>query len=698
MEVVSTANFPWEWWRGLPWQSRGRGNPRTRQQYRYLDVITAFDIETTRIPEIEQSVMYIWQWCFADRCTVIGRSWGELVDFIDALTDHMSSSDRFVTFVHNLSFEFAFLRGIHEFKTEDVFAIQPRKILKAMWGDNLEYRCSYLHSNMSLREYLAKMGAPHQKTELDYEETRWPWTELPQQELDYAVNDVVGLVEALTIEMAVDGDNLYTFPLTSTGYVRRDAKRAMRGVHHSWLQDQLPNLDTYHMLREAFRGGNCHANRYFADQIVEDGHSADRSSSYPDVVCNCQFPVSKFYDFGPADLDEVMHLIVKRKRACLLGVAISGLRLRNVEWGCPYLSRDKCRNIIGGDFDNGRILSAEYLETTITDVDLRIIVEEYTAEDMFFYAVKHARYGPLPRPLVEATIEYYRRKTALKGVKGQEVFYIKAKNKANSIYGMMAQNPVKRSILYQQNGVIDPKTGDLDYYPEDTETPELDLLNESNRRAFLCYQWGCWVTAWARYRLEEGIRLAHADGAEFLYCDTDSVKYLGYIDWTEYNAERQRDSTASGAWADDPAGTRHFMGVYEQEHDMLEFKTMGAKKYCYIVEIGNTGELEIVCTIAGVGKSAGAEELAKTGRGLDAFADGFTFTGPAGGLEAIYNDDPAAKGITRYEAEPGRWVDITANVTLRPSTYTLGMTADYIRLLRHVRYMDDPQMEDDNSY
>lgn len=447
------------------------------------------------------------------------------------------------------------------------------------------------------------------------------------------------------------------------------------------------------MLREAFRGGNCHANRFFTDQIVEDCHSVDRSSSYPDTQCNCLFPVSRFFDYGAADLDEVMLLIEKRKRAVLMRVAISGLALRNPEWGCPYLSRDTCRNIIGADFDNGRILCADYLETTLTDVDLRILVAEYSWTDCIFYDVKHARYGPLPEPLIAETINYYRRKTALKGVSGQEVYYVKAKNKLNSIaYGLMAQNPVKRSIVYTQDGVLD-EYGELDYYPED-DTPEEELLSESNRKAFLCYQWGCWVTAWARYRLEEGIRLAHGPGAEFLYCDTDSVKYLGFIDWETYNRERIADSMRSGAWADDPSGERHYMGVYEAESDMLQFRTMGAKKYVYVTINKKTGEPEITATIAGVGKTAGAEELAATGRGLDAFASGFVFEGPAGGLEAIYNDDPAADGITRWEAEPGKFVEISANVTLRPSTYTLGLAADYLRLLRGIQYMDDPAESD----
>lgn len=678
MEIVDIDSFPYAWWYLLPYQKRARGNPRTRSGVKYKDCITAFDIETTRIKECEQSVMYIWQWCFADRCTVVGRTWEELEIFIDRLSEKMADEQKLCVFVHNLSYEFAFLRGVHFFQPDDVFAIKARKILKCVW-DHVEFRCSYLHSNMSLAEYLKKMGAEHQKTELDYDRDRWPWTELTPEELEYCVNDVVGLVEALTIEMTADGDNLYTFPLTSTGYVRRDAKRAMRNVAKSWITDQLPDLETYHMLREAFRGGNCHANRYFAEQIVHNAHSADRSSSYPDVLCNCKFPVSAFFPYEDCSLEDIMKLIVTRRRAVLARVAMTDVYLRNPEWGCPYLSRDKCRSIIGGDFDNGRILRADYLETTITDVDLQIIVEEYAAADMIFYDVRHARYGPLPQPFLDEIINYYHKKTALKNVPGEEVYYNKAKNKLNSLYGLCAQNPVKRSLIYTQEGVVN-EDGLLDYYPEE-ETPEDVLLEESNRRAFVCYQWGCWVTAWARLRLEEGIRLAHAPGAEFLYCDTDSVKYLGTINWEPYNAQRIADSMKSGAWAEDPFGERHYMGVYEQEHDMSEFATMGAKKYVY--RDAKTGKL--VCTIAGVGKTAGAKELEAAG-GITAFRDGFTFH-EAGGLEALYNDRPE---IDRWEVEPGRYVGIISNVVLRESTYTLGLTAEYLRLLRGRVYMNEP--------
>lgn len=634
--------------------------------------------------------MYVWQWCFGFEYCVIGRTWEEFIQFRDQLQMHMGSGDQLVVFVHNLSFEFAFLRGIYDFAPDAVFAIKARKILKAVM-EHIEFRCSYLHSNMSLAEYLKKMKTEHQKLsgeEFDYTKQRFSWTPLTDREQEYCANDVIGLVEAITIDMRHEGDNLYTFPLTSTGYVRRDAKRAMRDVSFSYVHSQLPDYPLFEMLREAFRGGDTHANRYYTGQTVYNAHGADRSSSYPDTECNCPMPVSAFFHVKKKmDMEDVMKLITVRKKAVLMRCAISGLRLRDPQWPAPYLSRDKCRNIIGGDWDNGRILEAEYLETTITDVDLRIIVKEYAFSDIVFMDVAYARYGKLPAPLIAETVKYYRAKTELKNVPGQEIYYTKAKNKLNSIYGMMAQNPVKRSLVFQSAGVLD-KYGQIDYYPEDESKSDKELLEESERKAFLCYQWGCWITAWARYRLREGIWLVIEQGGEFLYCDTDSVKYIGDVDWGVYNAERIRDSIASGTYALDPDGETHYMGVFELEHDMVEFRTLGAKKYVYTVMEKNrkTGEMEkhLYCTIAGVGKRAGGAALEAAG-GVDAFRPGFVFDGEAGGLEAIYNDRPE---ITTYEID-GHTISITANVSLRPSTYTVGLSADYDRLLRRLIYTID---------
>lgn len=668
--IIPPEKFPYDWLYEIPLVKRKAGNQRTRKRVQYKDLITAFDIETTRLQDIEQSIMYVWQWQFGDEYTVVGRTWEQFEAFQRKLKAVLEDSV-LVVFVHNLSYEFQFLRGIYPFNQDEVFAIKSRKVLKCNMWDSFEFRCSYIHSNMNLDTYTKKMGVKHKKLTgtFDYEKIRYPWTELSDEELAYCVHDVQGLVEAIEIEMEHDGDNLYTFPLTSTGYVRRDAKKAMSQVNYRFVKEQLPDYEIYKMLREAFRGGNTHANRYYTNYTLHNVHSADRSSSYPDVMCNCKFPISEFYRLGDIGYEEVVKMIGKRQKACIMRVAITGLHLTRSDWGCPYLSLSKCRHIENALEDNGRILSADYLETTVTDIDLKIILQEYSFTDIKFYDVATARYGYLPTQLIKTICQYYHYKTELKNVPGQELLYMKSKNKLNSLYGMCAQDPVKQSILFIEND-----------FKEQNEN-EAELLLAYNKKAFLAYQWGVWVTAWARYRLEEGIQLAHGDvndpnAPQFVYCDTDSVKYLGEIDLTKFNAERVKDSKRSGAYATDPHGITHYMGVYEKEHDMCEFRTMGAKKYVF----RETPDDKLVCTIAGVSKSLGGKELEEHG-GITAFHEGFTFE-KAGGLEAVYNDKP---GITETEID-GRRISITANVSLRPSTYTLGLTADYKRLLTQIRY------------
>ena len=667
--IIAPEQFPFEWLYEVPLVKRKQGNQKTRKRVKYKDIITAFDIETTRLIDIEQSVMYVWQWQFGDDYTVVGRTWEQFATFQRKISKILDDSV-LVIFVHNLSYEFQFLRGIYQFSPDEVFAIKSRKVLKCNMHGCFEFRCSYIHSNMNLDTYTKKMGVKHKKLTgtFDYEKIRYPWTELSNDELAYCVHDVQGLVEAIKIEMEHDGDNLYTFPLTSTGYVRRDAKKAMSTVSISFVKNQLPDYEIYKMLREAFRGGNTHANRYYANYTLHNVHSADRSSSYPDVMCNCKFPISEFYRLGEMPYNEVIKLIEKRSKALIMRVAISGIYLKRIDWGCPYLSISKCRHIENALEDNGRILSADYIETTLTDIDLRIVLQEYSFTDIRFFDVASARYGYLPSPLISTICQYYHYKTELKNVPGQELLYMKSKNKLNSLYGMCAQDPVKQSILFINN----------DFQEQNEE--EAKLLLENNKKAFLAYQWGVWVTAWARYRLEEGIILAHGDienpdSPQFVYCDTDSVKYLGDIDLTVFNRQRILDSKRSGAYATDPAGITHYMGVYEKEHDMCEFRTMGAKKYVY----RETPDDKLICTIAGVSKSLGGKELESHG-GITAFHEGFTFE-KAGGLEAVYNDD-----INEVIDIDGHSLKITSNVVLRPSTYTLGLSADYKRLLMEVRY------------
>lgn len=537
-----------------------------------------------------------------------------------------------------------------------------------MYDKRFEFRCTYLHTNMSLAKYLQKMNVEHQKISgeaFDYNKIRYPWTELTPLELEYCQNDVLGLVEAYREEMRRENDRLGSVPMTSTGYVRRNAKRAMQLASHHQIVSLLPDLKQYLLLRGCFRGGDVHANRYFADRILENVHSADRSSSYPDVICNSLFPTTKFRWIQNPTMKNIRYHL-RKHHAVAMRIAVWNITLRDPYDGFPYLSRDKCEEICGGVFDNGRVLKADYLETSMTDVDFEIVERRYKWTSIKGLEAMWSHYGPLPRPLVQCAIDYYRRKTELKGIKtedgGAEYMYAKSKELLNSLYGMMAQDPVKFNIEFRE--------GDQEIFTTVEDDPGR-LLEKYNSRAFLAYQWGCWTTAHARAKLEEGRRIVEQTPDAYpVYCDTDSIKYLGSVDWTEFNRRCVDACLESGAHATDPQGVEHYMGVYEREEDMLRFKTLGSKKYAYETE---DGRLHI--TVAGVPKKAGARELAAAG-GLDVFGNGFTFAN-VGKLETVYNDTPGSRWI---RIDDHAW-ELGPNVYLRPISYTLGMTYEYMELL-----------------
>ena len=661
---------------------------------RYLDLITAFDIETSRFPFLhpEQSVMYIWQFAVTPQLVIIGRTWDEFLQLITQISGRLELREnellkkgakrnkvRILCFVHNLSYEFSFLHGIWEFRPKDVFALEPRKILKCNLGP-LEMRCSFLQSNLSLAQFTKKFGAAHVKRsgeEFDYSRIRLPWTPMTDKELEYCIVDVVGLIEAMRIQMEHDGDTQETLPLTSTGYVRRDAKKAMAHFNSRQVFEMQPGVEVYTALREAFRGGNTHANRYYAGEILENVSSTDRSSSYPDVIVNDRFPMRPFWHKGPCSLAYYERNVGIKEYAALLRISMSGnVRLRDRFCGCPYLTTDKCRNLLKCSADNGRVLRCNYLETTCTDVDFRIIRDQYVCDDLQITDSWYAAYGPLPQSLRDLVIRYYKRKTELRGNVEMRLYYEKDKAKINSSYGLMAQDPVRWICEWEQ------ENHEYDFHEPNLET----ALRKNQRKNFLCYQWGVWVTAWARYWLQRGIDLC---GDSFVYADTDSVKYLGTVDFEPLNDELAERSWRNGGFAVDSRGEVHYMGVFETEGCSPRFSTLGAKKYVYE---DAAGQLHI--TIAGVHKTKGAAELTRMG-GISAFKEGITFV-EAGGTASTFNDDPLRDGVTGRDGLPlpagirgpvleidGHQLEITSNQVITDSTYTLGITQEYWQVLEN---------------
>ena len=640
---------------------------RKANRSRDRNVICAFDIETTRL-ENDNSIMYIWMFAIGKYDVYIGRTWTELETFLEKLRKQLKENEKLVILVHNLSYEFCFLRTIYRFTADEVYALKSRKIAKCTMYGQLEFRCTYIHSNMSLAEYTRKMNVEHQKLsgeDFDYSIARYPDTEMTDEEIRYCCHDVIGLIEAYETELNLDGDTLATVPMTSTGYVRRECRNAMKLFPYLTIREAQPDPDRYHIMRLAFRGGDTHASRFYSTQILENVKSADRSSSYPDVMCNDMFPYGKGSWSGKCSNNVFRNFLYDDSHVFFADIVLRNLRLKDKYWGFPYIPFSKCVKFTS-DYviDNGRILSASAVEIYLTDIDFRIIEETYTfnleVKDMLIFPC-----GKLPDPLIEMTQLYYKDKTELKGIPEQQVYYDKQKAKLNALYGMCATDPVRMDFIYDEN-----HENLFDVQPKNIE----ETLRINKNRNFLLYQWGCFVTAWARYRLYEALKLAGDNG---VYCDTDSVKYVGDVDFTDYNKIREGKSKESGSFATDKFGVTHYMGVYEQEKTYSRFITFGSKKYAYEYEDSMTH-----VTISGVSKKEGGKELHERG-GLEALKEGFVFV-KGGGVELVYNDH-----VERHtETIDGHTFEVGANVCIKPSTYTMSLTADYKQILSNPYLLD----------
>lgn len=626
---------------------------RKKKKIQYIDAVTAFDIETTLIKKYRQSVLYHWQFQIKNT-TVTGRDWQSFRKFYDKLNKNIAEGCFMVVFVHNLSYEFQFLKSI--IPVDEVFAMDKRKILYFRSG-KLEFRCSYLLTNQSLSRFLKSMNVKDQKiTGFDYSKQRFPWTEMTQEEIHYCVNDVKGLTQALIKKMKLDNDNLYTIPRTSTGYSRRLSKQRL-SKHIKWIRRILPDLEVFRALRDEFRGGDTHAHRFNSNVLIKADqiNSYDISSSYPAVMLSEDFPM-KFY---PAESKYLIQYINYGK-ACLFYIVFQNIRLKDESFGDPYLSKAKCTNIMDGVYDNGRILSASALRTCLNEIDFSIIYAEYDFDAYIIDKLWIADKKKLPEEFRDLLKETYEQKTALKGT-GKDYEYMLMKALFNAFYGMMVQNPCKPDFVY------DPETGLI---TEDFEKTEEALIQEYQKTGWLPYQWGVWVTSYARLKLHKGIHCIPPE--QFIYADTDSVKCIGdhASAFEKLNEEYLNEELS----ALDAAGKRHYIGIYEHDDEYKAFKTMGAKKYAYI---DMNDQLHI--TISGVNKKLGADELGS----IENFREGFIFR-KAGGTESIYNDVPEPAEIMIQ----GHKLKITSNIAIMDSTYTLSLTEEYRRLLNFLNETD----------
>ena len=674
---------------------------KSQNKHRIFNVYSAFDIETSTVWTNKDhslyqvhSFMYVWQFQL-EEYTIKGRTWDEFFSFLTVLVDaadrirkenNLAVNPLLVIWVHNLAYEWQFLSGLYNFQNDECFFRDVRKPIYCRMFDTFELRCSYIQTNMSLAALCKQTGVKQKLSgqKYDYDKIRYPWTELSEFEQEYTTVDVESLVQAMKYRVSRAGDTLQTVPLTSTGYVRRECKEALKDQFLD-LREMKPGEKEYRLLRKAFRGGNTHANRYYVNQILDDVYSYDISSSYPTQQLTKLFPIKPFR-WLEINQKTAQRRIERVFQFIGLGYAVVGtyqfknMRLKNHREPIPYISLSRCQAMGNDDIDlvldNGRVLECAYMEISLTEIDLEIVLDQYTFDYMDVMEAMISQKDYLPQAYRAVIQEYYNKKTALKCDDSEDGKYIytKSKNMLNAVYGMSATDPVHQDIFYK----------DGDYQVSSYEDFTQDELLKLLKNAAFPYQWGVYTTAYARKQLQDAIKLC---GDRIVYCDTDSVKVLGDIDISGLNRKLKETAIQRKAYADDMHGNRHYIGMFESDGHYDQFITQGAKRYAYI-ENGKMG-----ITVAGVSKKVNEEtgipfavEELKT---LDRFRVGMKWK-KAGGTISVYNDNA---DFNLVDPATGKTVHITKNVAIVPSTYIMSYSKDYRLLLNEIQLYGDYQRE-----
>lgn len=663
----------------------------TNKKIEYYNVPAAFDIETSSFyqgeikPENKRAIMYIWQFGVGNIVTT-GRTWDEFRWFIKALKKFLNLSDtkRLLVYVHNLPYEFQFIRK--HFEWEEVFLLDNRKPVYAN-AHGIEFRCSVkLSGGRSLEnvgEELMKYKIKKAVGNLDYSLIRTPKTKLSEKELLYCENDIRVLLCYIQEKIEQDGD-ITMIPLTNTGYVRkycRDKCFTRWKKYHTTMKQLTIEEDEYSQLKRGFQGGFTHANSHYVNRVVEHVGSHDFTSSYPAVMVLEKFPMTKA-EMITRGVSEQELLEIFLTRCCLFDIEIFGLTPKLYQE--HPISRYKCWSIENYVLDNGRVVMAEHLVTTITEQDYFTYIQFYNWDKIIIKNLRTYQKGYLPTKFVESILGLYEQKTKLKDIPGEELNYMISKNMINATFGMTVTDPIRDELTY-----IDNKFGKI---PKNIQEG-VDRYNKNIRR-FLYYPWGVWITAYARANLFSGIiELAE----DYVYSDTDSVKSINTERHTQYfdryNSEILSKIEKSSSFhkldislysPKTVKGKVKTIGLWDDEGVFDKFKTIGAKRYLTMIERVESTEPEFKITLAGANKKKTMEYLLTTGNPFQHFTNGLVIPPEsAGRLELTYIDEETEGDVVDYNGEPYHYHELSS-VYMEPTEYSLSMSEDFIKYLEGI--------------
>jgi hypothetical protein len=336
----------------------------------------------------------------------------------------------------------------------------------------------------------------------------------------------------------------------------------------------------------------------------------------------------------------------------------------------------------------------------------------------------------LPREFIMATLKLYSEKTKLKGIPSKKIEYQIWKEMLNALFGMCVTDIVHSFYRYYPEN---SKEGNM-WEEERPQNIEESLLKyATNKKSFLLYQTGVYITAFARRDLIDTIAniCDMADDTingkpfdDIVYYDTDSIKLLHgekykiiFDSFNKANIEAMKQAAKYHHFKydliapKDIKGNERPLGIFDIEEPYIYFKTLGAKRYIYKLEKEHRYKYNISksykyfnmvgdkiyrytaiydstfhITIAGVSKESGAKYMCELAheKGLtpfDIFNDDLYFpAGKCGKKTLLYKDTGFTEIVTDYQGNDCI-VHEKSYIYMCDSDYTLSIAGDFMHLI-----------------
>ena len=620
---------------------------RNHKFYKYATKYICIDTETSH-KDLETAWVYQWA-AKLGSLYVYGRRPSEIIELLQKIAEYygLGADKKILIYFHNMQYDMQYLKlFIRQYDpTADFLAIDKHGVIQV---DVLGFKilCSYKLTNMSLAALSENYAENYDKAvgEIDYNIVRYQDTNLSASDWFYMFSDVASQDDGIKGYLKMQGYRYaYQAPITSTGFVRTNCRKAARD-DEDWRDEFLNSrlsLEQYNLARQCFMGGVCIASFMYSGQTVRSDklRHKDFTSSYPARQMLDYFPVGRPSWYGAVETaEELDHLL--NTYCCIFVLTLDDVHIKPGVTA-PCIPSSKCIHKEGELKLNEKIVSADTLTIVVCELDYKWIMKQYDVYgDIYIDKMLIFERGQMPGWLKQEVFSYFKYKSTLKDATDEQsiLLYGKSKNMLNSIYGMTATSILREVFKMDDDWILEKKDQD-----DHDKQVALDKYYRSYNN-FMPYQFAIYTTAAARDALYTMIECVGYNN--FLYCDTDSVFYIETPEnkqaMEKYRESCRKRAKDAGAYVNDK-----YLGEPTNEPPLRAFRALHSK--CYAMEEYNkkTGKFELNVVIAGIPQKStkwidgkpvtrsNADELGS----IDNLEDGFTFK-HCGGTRCVYNERP----------------------------------------------------------